>query len=94
MSQHHTTPHRANQPGHSFPVNLAIGAMLASLLIVAYAALASAESAERAQVILQGAQIILLTLSAGVIATVVHGLGLAAEQTREVALPFPGRRTA
>jgi hypothetical protein len=80
--------------GLSFPAALAIGAMLAVLLVVAYAAFASPASAVRAQIVLQGAEIILLTLCAGIIAGAVHGIGTYSEYLMEAALPRSRRNAA
>jgi hypothetical protein len=60
------------RPGLSYHLSLAIGAMFASLLVVAYAAGASDEGAVRAHIVLQGAQMIALTVASGVIAGLVH----------------------
>jgi hypothetical protein len=73
--------------GLSFPASLGIGAMLAVLLVVAYAAFASPESAERAQIVLQGAEIILLTLCSGIIAGTVHWIGTYREELVHAARP-------
>ncbi len=73
--------------GLSFPASLGIGAMLAVLLVVAYAALASPSSAERAHIVLQGLEIVLLTLCSGIIAGGVHWIGTYSEDLREATLP-------
>jgi hypothetical protein len=49
--------------------------MVATLLVVAYAAAASELGAVRAHIVLQGAEIILLTVAAGVIAGALHLVG-------------------
>jgi hypothetical protein len=76
--------------GISYNLSLAIGAMLATLATVAYADLASTLATERVQIILQGAQIIGLTVAAGVIAGALHVLSTAGES----AAPVLARRTA
>ena len=77
MSSTSAVPHLHARPASSFPVNPAVGAMFASLLVVAYAAEASPDGAVRARMILQGIEIILLTLSAGFIAGAVSAIGTA-----------------
>jgi len=75
------------RPALSYHLSLAIGAMLAILLVVAYAASVSPLAAVRAHMILQGAQIILLTLASGVIAGVLHMVGTAGETAVHAVLP-------
>lgn len=58
--------------GLSYNLALAIGAMLATLAVVVYADLATTIATERVHIILQGAQMILLTVASGLIAGAVH----------------------
>jgi len=67
----------------SFAGILCWGAMLATLLIIAYAYLASPEALVRAHIILQGAEVLLISLGAGVIAGSVHQLALGLEARRK-----------
>lgn len=60
--------------GLSYNLGMAIGAMLATLAVVAYADFASAFAVERVHIILEGVQITLLTVAAGVIAGTLHML--------------------
>lgn len=76
-----------SRAGISYNLGLAIGAMLATLAVVAYADLASSLPTDRVHIILQGAQMILLTVSAGVIAGALHVLGTAGEHATPVLLP-------
>jgi len=66
----------------SFAGILAWGGMLATLLVVTYACLLSPEGAVRVRMILQGAEVILLTLAAGAIAGTLHFLAHANETRR------------
>ena len=68
-----------SRAGVSYNLALAIGAMLATLAVVAYADLATTIATERVHVILQGAQMILLTVSSGLIAGALHVLATAGE---------------
>jgi hypothetical protein len=72
------------RPGLSYHLSLAIGAMLAALLVVAYAAGASDVSAVRTHIVLQGAEIILLTVASGVIAGALHLLSTAGDSALAV----------
>ncbi len=67
------------RPGLFFPVLLSWGAMLATLVLIAYACLLSPESVLRVRIILQGTEVILITWVAGILAGALHSLGLAAE---------------
>jgi len=62
--------------GLSFHANLMIGAMLAVLGVVAYAGTA-ASALLRTHIVLQGCEIVLMTLAAGIIANALHALSLA-----------------
>jgi len=62
--------------GLSFNANLVLGAMLAVLCVVAYAGTAG-NAALRTHIVLQGCEIVLMTLAAGFIANVLHSLSLA-----------------
>jgi len=79
-----------SRAGLSYNLSMAMGAMLATLAVVVYADCASTLAAERVHVILEGMQIILLTVAAGVIAGGLHVLSTAGEP----AAPAPARRTA
>lgn len=68
------------RPALSFAGILAWGAMIATLCVLVYACLLSPEALVRVRVILQGAQVIVLTLAAGVLAGALHSASLAAEQ--------------
>jgi len=67
---------------HAAPLNfrglLAVGAMLASLAVVAFACLSSSDSLLQARIIRQGTELILLVWCAGLIASVVRVGGQAA----------------
>jgi len=65
--------------GLFFPVLLSWGAMLATLVVIAYACLLSPESVVQARIILQGVEVIFITWVAGILAGAVHSLGLAGE---------------
>jgi hypothetical protein len=69
----------------SFQSLLAIGAMLAALAVVTFACLQSDEGAVRVHSILQGAEVILLTWSAGIIASALQRVSLASDR---IALRF------
>jgi len=73
--------------GLSYNLSLAIGAMLATLAVVVYADSASTLSAERVHIILQGAQMILLTTAAGIIAGVLHVLSTAGDGAARALAP-------
>ena len=79
MSQQNVSSFHQSHRALSFPWILAAGTMIATLLVVAYAYLASAEGTVRVHIVLQGAEVILLTLVAGIIAGAVHALGVASE---------------
>jgi hypothetical protein len=79
MSQQIVSSLNQSRRALSFPGILAAGTMIATLLVVAYAYFASAEGAVRAHIVLQGAEVILLTLVAGFIAGAVHAIGVASE---------------
>ncbi len=70
--------HIERRPGLSFHASLAIGAMIAVLFVVTFAGLSASAAAVRAHIVLQGAEVILLTLAAGAIASAVHAISLAA----------------
>jgi len=79
-----------SSPTHSgaaltFPGILGWGAMLAAMLVIAYAGLLSPEAAVRVRMILQGAEVILITLAAGTLAGVLHSLALAGEARHKTA---------
>ena len=82
MTEQFTSSQTPRRPTLSFPGILAWGAMIATLLVIAYAGVLSPEASVRVHVILQGFQVIVLTLVAGLIAAAVHSLGLAAETRR------------
>jgi len=65
--------------GLFFPVLLSWGAMLATLVVIAYACLQSPESLVQARIIVQGAKVIFITWVAGILAGAVYSLGLAGE---------------
>jgi len=65
--------------GLLFPVLLSWGAMLATFVVIAYACLLSPDAVVRVRIILQGAEVILLTWVAGNLAGALHSLGLAGE---------------
>lgn len=73
--------------GLSYNLALAIGAMLATLAVVTYADLATAIATERVHIILQGAQMILLTVSSGIIAGALHVLATAGEAAPQYLAP-------
>ena len=70
--------HIERRPGLSFHASLGIGAMIAILAVVAFAGLSATAAAVRAHIVLQGAEVILLTLAAGAIASALHTLSLSA----------------
>jgi len=78
--------------GISYNLSLAIGAMLATLAVVVYADSAATLSADRVHIILQGAQMILLTVAAGIIAGAFHAVSTAGETA--VPMLAPRRATA
>lgn len=67
--------------GLSYNLGMAVGAMLATMAVVAYADFASEFAVERVHIILEGAQIILLTVAAGVMAGTLHLLSTLGEAT-------------
>ena len=67
------------QPAPTFQSLLAIGAMLAALAVVAYSCLQSDDSVVRVHSILQGAEVILLTGTAGLAASALHWISLVGE---------------
>jgi len=67
--------------------------MFATLLVVTYAYLASPESAVRVQIVLQGAEVILLTLAAGIVAGTLHAISVASESARAKTRVAFARRT-
>ena len=71
--------HIERRPGLSFHASLMVGAMLAVLAVVVYASLATTVGALRTGIILQGMEVILLTLAAGFIASALHAVGTASE---------------
>lgn len=79
-----------HHPVPAFQSLLAIGAMLSTLAIVAYACLSTGDSAVRVHAILQGLQITLLIWAAGAVASILHLAGTAAERAqaaRDASLP-------
>ncbi len=74
--------HIERRPGLSFNASLVIGAMIATLAVVAFAGLSSPVSAVRAHIVLQGAQVVLLTLAAGAIASALHAFSLSDKFSR------------
>jgi len=73
--------------GLSYNLSLAIGTMLAALAVVVYADFASTLAGERVHIILQGAQMILLTVASGIIAGVLHALSTAGESAAAALAP-------
>ena len=69
QAQSFDAPHH---PVPAFQSLLAIGAMLATLAVVAYACLHTADGAERVHLVMTGAKAILVTWGAGFIASGLH----------------------
>ena len=69
----------AHHPVPNFSGLLAIGAMLATLAVVAYACLQSDDSSLRVRLILQGADVVLLTWAAGLVASALQWISLAGD---------------
>src|SRR5450631_458863 len=67
---------------------LAVGAMLATLTVVALACLLSDDSAVRARVALQGEELVLLTWAAGFVASALHALITAQRTAARVIAPI------
>jgi hypothetical protein len=61
-----------NHPTPAFEESIMLGAMLATLIVAALGYLLSDDSAVRAQFVLAGLEVILLTLVAGFIASALH----------------------
>ena len=68
------------RPALSFHASLMLGAMLATLAVVAYAG--TATGMMRAHIVLQGFEVILLTLGAGFIASALHAVSLSGDVSR------------
>ena len=68
-----------HHPLPAFQSLMALGAMLATLAVVAYAVLSTDVSARQVQLILQGAGVILLVWFAGFLASALHLAALAAD---------------
>lgn len=83
MFLHNISSPTQSRPGLFFPVLLSWGAMLATLVIIAYACLLSPEAVVRVRIILQGAEVILISWVAGILAGVLHDLSLASEARRK-----------
>lgn len=71
------SPLALSLPVPSFESLLAIGAMLATLVLVAYDCIQSDDSAVRVRLIMQDAEVILVTCAAGFIASAVHRISVA-----------------
>jgi len=80
MSHHAVLSFTPRRPALSFAAILAWGAMIATLSVLAYACLLSAEAPVRVHMILQGAEVIVLTLGAGLLAGLLHAAGLGLEK--------------
>ena len=87
MSNQNISLQTRSRAALSFPGILACGAMLATLVVIGYACLYSPEGAVRVRMILQGAEVILITLSAGTLAGVLHATALALEARRKPVRP-------
>jgi len=81
FQQNISSPTHSHQ-GLFFQALLSWGAMLATLIVIAYACLLSPEGAVRVHIILQGAEVILISWVAGILAGTLHSLGLAGEAQR------------
>ena len=82
MSEPMNSQMQLSAPHHPIPAFqslLAVGAMLSALVVVAYACLQSDDSVVRVRLILQGAEVILLTWAAGIVASAVHLVSVASE---------------
>lgn len=79
MFQQNISSLTQSREGLLFQVLLPWAAMLATLVVIAYAYLLSPEGAVRVPIILQGAEVILISWVAGILANAVHCLGLAGE---------------
>jgi len=73
----------AQQPVPAFLSMLAIGAMLATLAVVAYACLHSDDAAVRVALLLKGAEAILVTWAAGILASVLNAKAIAGESAAQ-----------
>jgi len=69
-----------HHPLPAFQSLLAIGAMMSTFAVIAYACLTSDAGAVRTHVILQGAEVTLLTWAAGAVSSLVHLIGVARER--------------
>ena len=82
------------RPGLAFPVNLALGSMLACLLLTAYAAGVSPDSAVRTHIFLQGMEMILISVSAAIMASGLHAIATVVEVSPQAGFPTSRRGAA
>lgn len=81
-AQHIQTSSAADTKAPAFHSLLAIGAMLATLLVIAYAGWQADDGATRAQIILQGLVLVLINLGAGLVSAFVYQM-LSSSRTQD-----------